>query len=80
MTAAEWEHHPPVAVEQQRVRYLVLGYHGPRWTAYDLALLGTLPDDQVARRNGSTLVDERVTRTRLGTGMADDKRKRKLRQ
>jgi hypothetical protein len=33
---------------------LVLGCHGPRWTAAQIALLGTVPDEKVARRIGRT--------------------------
>jgi hypothetical protein len=29
-------------------RQLHAGYHGPRWMPQELALLGTLPDDEVA--------------------------------
>jgi hypothetical protein len=51
---------PPDAVERRRRtalaldlgRYLHKGYHGPRWSDADLALLGTLTDDEVARRTG----------------------------
>jgi hypothetical protein len=35
-------------------RHLKLGYHGPWWTAEEIALLGTMPDEEVARRTGRT--------------------------
>jgi hypothetical protein len=45
-------------------RNLVLGYHGPRWTPQQLALLGTLPDEEVAKRTGRTPNAVRVMRGR----------------
>jgi len=47
-------------------RRLKTGYHGPRWTAADLALLRTLPDAEVARLLGRTETAVRVMRTRKG--------------
>jgi hypothetical protein len=47
-------------------RHLHLGYHGPRWTPEALALLGTMPDEDVAARVGKTPGGVRVMRTRLG--------------
>jgi hypothetical protein len=53
---------PPDQVERRRRTALELdlaphlpkGYHGPGWTAADAALLGTLPDTEIARRTGRT--------------------------
>jgi hypothetical protein len=45
---------------------LVLGYHGPLWTAEEIALLGTVPDEELARRIGRTPNAVRVMRDRLG--------------
>jgi hypothetical protein len=45
---------------------LVVGYHGPRWTAEHIALLGTMPDGAVARRTGRTLGAVRQKREELG--------------
>ena len=42
---------------------LILGYHGPLWTAEDIALLGTLPDREVAQRLGRSL--QSVTQKRI---------------
>jgi hypothetical protein len=42
------------------------GSHGPLWTAEQLALLGTMPDEEVAARTGRTRAGARVMRTRLG--------------
>jgi len=47
-------------------QHLQPGYHGPRWTAEQLALLGTLPDADVAARIGRTPNAVRVMRDRLG--------------
>jgi hypothetical protein len=40
------------------------GYHGPRWTAGELALLGTMPDAVVAKRIGKTRDAVRAQRVR----------------
>jgi hypothetical protein len=45
-------------------RNLWPGYHGPRWTPQQLALLGTLPDEEVANRTGRTPNAVRVMRGR----------------
>jgi hypothetical protein len=63
----------PDQIERRRVcsraldlaRYLRPGYHGPRWTRQQLALLATLPDEEVARRTGRTPNAVRVMRRRL---------------
>lgn len=47
-------------------RNLHHGYHGPLWTAEQLALLGTLPDAEVAQRIGRTRNAVRIRRERLG--------------
>jgi hypothetical protein len=65
---------PPEAVERRRQtsralnlgRYLHKGYHGPRWSDADLALLGTLTDDEVARRTGRSWNAVRQKREELG--------------
>jgi hypothetical protein len=54
------------AVEKNLGRNLVTGYHGPLWTAEDIALLGTAPDRDVARQVGRTPNAVRVMRDRLG--------------
>jgi hypothetical protein len=79
---------PPEQVEQGRrlnrelnlSRHLQPGYHGPRWTAEQLALLGTMPDEEVARRTGHSVNGVRVRRTRLGIVTACDGRKCKGRK
>jgi hypothetical protein len=42
------------AVELGLAKNLLTGYHGPQWTPEDFALLGTIPDEEVARRTGRT--------------------------
>jgi hypothetical protein len=65
------------AVELNLAQYLHTGYHGPRWTAEELALLGTMPDEEVATQIGKTLVAVRIRRTRLGIPSACDRRRRR---
>jgi hypothetical protein len=47
-------------------RHLHKGYHGPRWTAAQLALLGTLPDEEVAVWVGKTPGAVQQKREELG--------------
>jgi hypothetical protein len=47
-----------------------------RWTAAELARLGTLPDHQLAEQLGRTATAVRVKRTRLGIASACDRRHR----
>jgi hypothetical protein len=54
------------ALEKNLAQYLVTGYHGPRWTADDIALLGLLPDEEVAARTGRTAGAVRQKREELG--------------
>jgi hypothetical protein len=64
----------PKEIEQRRERardlnlsqYLPKGYHGPWWKPEDLALLGTRPDEEVARRTGRTVGAVRQKRERMG--------------
>jgi hypothetical protein len=68
----------PKQVEQRREqainlnlgRYLKPGYHGRWWTRKELALLGTSPDNVVARLVGRTTIAVRLMRTRLGISAA----------
>jgi hypothetical protein len=61
-------------------RYLPKGYHGPRWTAEQLALLGTEPDAVVAARVGRTESAVRQIRCRLGIPNPQDRRRRSARK
>jgi hypothetical protein len=76
---------PPEAVKQRRRTTVELGYVrrirpgynlGPRWTRRALALLGKLPDDEVAARIGRTPNAVRIRRTKLGTPTACGRRRR----
>jgi hypothetical protein len=58
------------AIKNRQGRFLWTGYHGPRWTAEELALLGVLPDDVVAVRIGRTANAVRIMRGRLMIGGA----------
>jgi hypothetical protein len=61
-------------------RTLVLGYHGPRWAAWEIALLGTEPDREVARRTGRSVDGVRRKRTKLGIANPYDGRWTKKRR
>jgi hypothetical protein len=75
---------PPEACEQRRrmnaalnlKRHLRPGYHGLWWTAEDLALLGTMPDELVAAYVGRTTQAVRCRRTELGIASACNRRRR----
>jgi hypothetical protein len=54
------------AVEKNLAQHLITGYHGPRWTKQQLAMLGTMPDAEVAAKTGRTPSAVRIMRTRLG--------------
>jgi hypothetical protein len=54
------------AIELGLGRYLRPGYHGPWWTAAEMALLGRLPDDEVGRRTGRSANAVRHKRDALG--------------
>src|SRR6516164_1577422 len=65
---------PPEQVERRRrtarelnlARHLRTGYHGPRWTKAQLRLLGTAPDEVVAKKVGRTTQAVRCMRARRG--------------
>jgi hypothetical protein len=54
------------AIKNNLARSLHHGYHGPWWTAEEKALLGTLPDIEVAERTGRSVEAVRHQRERLG--------------
>jgi len=56
-------------------RYLKPGYHGRWWTAKEMALLGKLADEVVAKKIGRPANGVRIMRTRLGIPSANDRRK-----
>jgi hypothetical protein len=65
-----------INAEMGLAQNLVLGYHGPLWTPEDIALLGTVPDEKVARKTGRTVEAVRIMRTRLGIPTFQDRRRR----
>lgn len=65
-TEEERDQRRQVNAEKGLAANLVLGYHGPLWTAEDVALLGTLPDEDVARQTGRTAGAVRQKREELG--------------
>jgi hypothetical protein len=79
---------PPEQVERRRRtavqlnlgQYLRPGYHGPRWTRAELALLGTDDDDVIAARVGRTPNAVRVMRRKRNVPKFRDRRKRQGRQ
>jgi hypothetical protein len=74
---------PPEAVERRRRtalamslgRNLQLGFHGRWWALEELALLGTMPDEDVAARIARTRDAVRIMRTRLGIPTARSSRR-----
>ena len=47
-------------------KHLVLDHNGPLWRAWEVALLDTVPDREVARRTGRSVAGVRRKRTKLG--------------
>jgi hypothetical protein len=62
------------ALRLDLAQYLHKGYHGPRWTARERALLGKLPDEEVAARVGRTPEAVRSRRRDLGIPNPDSNR------
>src|SRR5262249_5647078 len=65
-TAAERERCRQASAEMGLAANLILGYHGPPWIPADIALLGTVPDKEIARRAGRTVGAVRQKREELG--------------
>jgi hypothetical protein len=59
---------------------LVLGSPELRWAAWEIALLGTVPDREVARRTGRSVVGVRRKRTKLRIANSYDGRRTKKRR
>ena len=55
LTPEQVERRRRTACELDLGRYLPKGYHGPWWTKAEVALLGRVPDEEVARRTGRTV-------------------------
>jgi hypothetical protein len=77
---------PPDQVERRRRTALELGLRPPGrtngrpWTRRELAMLGSMPDEQIAARIDRTATAVRVKRTALGIATAEDRRRREHRQ
>jgi len=69
-TKAEREVKRRNALARDQGQHLIPGYHGHWWMAEDLALLGTMPDAELARLLGRTETAVRVRRTRRGIAKA----------
>jgi hypothetical protein len=73
---------PPEVIERRRQTRLGRKYKPPdrwkeqKWTKEQLALLGKLPDEEVAARIGRTTTAVRIRRTILGIASARDRRRR----
>jgi hypothetical protein len=66
LSPAEVERLRRAAMELNLGRHLIEGYHGPRWTEEQLALLGTIPDEEVAAKIAKTEGAVRQKRKKLG--------------
>jgi hypothetical protein len=75
-TEQEREQRRAAAIEKNLAQHLVTGYHGPRWTKRQLAMLGTMPDAEVAAKIGRTPNAVRIMRERLGIPTFEDRRRR----
>jgi hypothetical protein len=79
-TPQEHERIRPANARLGLAKTLVLGYHGPRWGAGEIALLGTVPDREVARRTGRSVAGVRRKQTTLGIANPYDARLTKKRR
>ena len=61
-------------------KHLVLDHNGPLWRAWEVALLGTVPDREVARRTGRSVAGVRRKQTTLGIANPYDARLTKKRR
>jgi hypothetical protein len=77
-TEEELERKRQIAEEHHLGQHLTPGYNlGPWWKPEEIALLGTMPDDDVAERIGRTVGAVRHMRTKRGIANARDRRRRK---
>jgi hypothetical protein len=75
-TEAEQPARREIAERLDLGRHLRHGYHGPRWTRMERALLGKLPDAEVAGRIGRTVGAVRQKRNLAGIRTVRDGRRR----
>jgi hypothetical protein len=71
LTPEQVERRRRTARELSLGRYLRPGYHGPWWTKAEVALLGRVPDEEVARRTGRSTDAVRQKREALRRHKAD---------
>jgi hypothetical protein len=64
LPAEACERRRETALDLNLGQHLQPGYHGPCWTAEELALLGTIPDEEVAARIGRSVEGVRIMRGR----------------
>ena len=55
LTAEQVERCRRTARELDLGQYLQPGYHGPWWAKAEVAMLGRLPDEEVAKRTGRSV-------------------------
>jgi hypothetical protein len=75
-TAAERQAKRRQARKLNLGQYLQVGFHGPWWTEAELAVLGRLPDEEVASQIGRTPNAVRCQRNRRGIATARNQRRR----
>jgi hypothetical protein len=59
--------------------HLVLDYSGPLWAGWEIGLLGTVPDREVARQTGRSVAGVRKKQMKLGIANSHDERRTKKR-
>jgi hypothetical protein len=64
LPAEQCERRRQTALDVNLGQHLRPGSHGPHWAADELALLGTMPDEQVAAETGRTIGAVKVMRGR----------------
>jgi hypothetical protein len=79
LSAEQCERRRRTAVEHNLALYFGPGYYGPPWTAEQLALLGTAPDEEIAERIGRTAHAVSAKRRKLGIPNRFDGRRRECR-
>jgi hypothetical protein len=76
LTPEQVERRRRTTLEQGLVRHIRPGYNrGPWWTPREVALLGRLPDGEVAAKVGRSPDAVRRKRERLGTPNPRDRRR-----
>jgi hypothetical protein len=79
LSPAEVERRCKTAIDLNLRQFLKMGFHGPRWSPEQIALLGRLADAEIAARTGRTPHAVRTMRHRLGIPSPGDRRRRAFR-